>query len=132
MAEEPFPTAEIPGQVSPPLLNIPAKEQCVTVKLIVAGLVKGPNINALLSPHIQGHDVYSGPSYSFLIEHHLNSQTRRLLFDLGIRKDWKNLSPVTVKRIKTAMWDLQVEHNVEEILEIGGVSRNDVEGIIWR
>lgn len=132
MAQENSLNVKIPSQVLLSQLNIPAKEQCVTVKIIVSGSVKGPNINALLSPPIKGHDIYSGPSYSFLIEHHLNGQTRRLLFDLGIRKDWENLSPVTVSRIKTAKWDLQVEHNVEEILESGGVSRNDLEGIIWR
>lgn len=115
-----------------PPLGIPISQQCVNVRIIDGGYVQGPIIDALLSPQIKGHDVYAGPSHSFLIEHNVSGQTRRLLFDLGIRKDWQNLSPRTVERIERARWDIRVPNNVEDVLEAGDVTRNDIEGIIWR
>lgn len=127
MAPEPFPSAR-----PPPPLNIPDCDQCVTVKVINGGYTKGPFIDVLLYPHIKGHDTYEGPSYSFLIEHVAEGQSRRLLFDLGIRKDWQELSPVTAERIRQAQWNITVDGNIEDILERGGTSRNDIEAVIWR
>jgi hypothetical protein len=55
--------------LSPPPLNIPESPQPVTVKIINTTLIQGPNIAALLYPRIKGHELYRGPSFSFLIEH---------------------------------------------------------------
>lgn len=57
---------------------------------------------------------------------------RTLLFDLGVRRDWENLAPRVVERVRGRRWQVSVEKGVGEILEEGGVRKGDVEGIIWR
>ncbi|KAL9612333.1 MAG: hypothetical protein Q9167_003066 [Letrouitia subvulpina] len=69
------------------------------------------------------------PAYSFLIEH--PGDGRKLLFDLGVRKDWENLSPSIVKHIKAWNAKVSVEKGVAEILEEGGVNPQEIEAIIW-
>jgi hypothetical protein len=114
-------------------LNIQTTNYAVTVKIInTTTYIKGPGIANLLYPHIKGHDTYRGPSYAFLIEHELKGSTRRLLFDLGMRKDWHKLSPVIVSSIEAQNWSIHVENSVAEVLEDGGVNRADIEAIIWR
>ncbi|KAG6991339.1 hypothetical protein G7Y79_00053g088220 [Physcia stellaris] len=70
------------------------------------------------------------PCFAFLIEHPPSGQ--RVLFDLGMRKDWQNLAPSIVSMIKTVGADIRVEKDVSEILEAGGIDLKDIDGIIWR
>ena len=73
--------------------------------------------------------TFSGPSFSFLIEH--PSSSRSLLFDLGIRKDWENLAPVTARRMKSMQCTFTVRKGVREQLEEHGVDVKAIEAIIW-
>lgn len=78
-----------------------------------------------------GHESLLGPSISFLIHH--RPTDKRVLFDLGSRKDWKNLPPAVLNIITSPGWDIEVTKDVREILTENGV---DVEGgaidsIIW-
>lgn len=118
---------------TPPSLNVPNSKCSVTLKLInTTAYIKGPGISALLQPHIQGHDTIGGPSYAFLIERESGGKTRKVLFDLGMRKDSNEFSPLIKGSIEAPHWSIHVDKTVAEILEEGGVSRNDIEAIIWR
>lgn len=81
-----------------------------------------------LYPKFPGLSRLSGPSFSFLIEH---GSLRSLLFDLGIRKDWENLPPVTARRIEAMKLTVEVKKGVREQLEEHGVNVKSIEGIIW-
>jgi glyoxylase-like metal-dependent hydrolase (beta-lactamase superfamily II) len=81
-----------------------------------------------LSPQVSGLETLSGPSFSFLIEH---PSKRSLLFDLGIINDWKNLPPVTTRRIEAMKITPSVEKGVRQQLEEHGVDATRIEGIIW-
>lgn len=83
---------------------------------------------AFLSPEVPGISKLSGPSFSFLIEH---PSSRSLLFDLGVRKDWENLAPITTKRIEATKCIVKVQKGVREQLEEHGVDTKKIEGIIW-
>lgn len=83
---------------------------------------------AFMSPEFPGLSRLSGPSFSFLIEH---PSSRCLLFDLGVRKDWENLAPVTTSRIKAMKFTAVVQKGVREQLEEHGVDVKNIEGIIW-
>jgi len=83
-----------------------------------------------LEPTYKGYTNLNCPAYSFLIEH--TPSNRKFLFDLGIRKDWENLSPYIVNRIKSGGWRLTIEKGVAEILQENGISPKEIEGIIWR
>ncbi|KAI1268612.1 putative N-acyl homoserine lactonase AttM [Xylariaceae sp. FL1019] len=79
---------------------------------------------------IKGNESLSCPSFSFLVEHHSG---RKLLFDLGLRKDWNNLAPpiqAYFKKTGPAV-KLSVEKEVHEILGEHGVDTSTIEAIIW-
>ncbi|KAK3935555.1 metallo-beta-lactamase superfamily protein [Diplogelasinospora grovesii] len=82
----------------------------------------------MVTPVIKGHEILQCPSFAFLIEH---PSGRKLLFDLGVRKDWENLPPVVVNHIKQDGWKLSVRQGVHEILDEHGVAAKDIEAIIW-
>ena len=69
------------------------------------------------------------PCWVILIRH---SSGKNLLFDLGIRKDWENLSPVTADRVKGYGWDIKIEKNVSEILVENGVELVEIDYVVWR
>lgn len=83
---------------------------------------------AFLTPEFPGLSKLSGPSFSFLVEH---PSSRSLLFDLGVRKDWENLAPVTTRRIEATKCTVKVQKGVREQLEEHGVDVKNIEGIIW-
>ena len=112
-----------------PDLHIPPSDATVSVRIINTTLhITNMPVDLFVTPHIQGHDTLSCPAYSFLIEH---PSSRKLLFDLGVRKDPENLAPVIISRIRQENWGCATEKDVREILEEGGVALDDIEGIIW-
>ena len=114
-----------------PPLNIPDSKSIVNVHIINStSRIKGIPYSLILTPPYRGLDAIDCPAFSFLIEH--QSSGRKLLFDLGVRKDWENLPAMMVKRIKDAGWSVKIDKGVAEILQEGGVSPNDIEAIIWR
>lgn len=63
-----------------------------------------------------------------MIEH---PSGRKLLFDLGVRKDWESLSPTTVNMLNGLGAKITVEKGVREILEDHGVPAASIEAIVW-
>jgi glyoxylase-like metal-dependent hydrolase (beta-lactamase superfamily II) len=82
----------------------------------------------IMTPEINGHTNLTAPSFSFLIEH---PSGRKLVFDLGLRKDYENLPPVIQKFLEDSRWAIEVRKNVSEILEEGGIETSDIESVIW-
>lgn len=113
---------------APPPLNIPPSDSTVSVRLIDTTSWIECSLSGLFGPAIPGHDKISCPAYSFLVEH---ASGRKILFDLGMRKDWENLAPKIVNTIKSHGWRVSAEKNVSEILEEGGVELKSIEAIIW-
>lgn len=117
---------------SPPKFEIPTGQRIASLKLIntvnfgpavLKGLM-GPPI-----PHVTTLGSGSSPSLSFLLEH---SSGRRLVWDLGIRKDWQNHAPVIANYIPTRNYTIEVTKNVIEVLEEEGVKGSSIEAVIWR
>ncbi|KAK5686644.1 hypothetical protein LTS10_002767 [Elasticomyces elasticus] len=91
--------------------------------------IDAPAFNATVT--IKGFDRFRAGTYSMLIEH---PSGRKLLYDLGCRKDWQNLAPATnVNKMVDAgvIQELTVEKNGSEILVEGGVDLGSIEGVIW-
>ena len=114
----------------PPALNIPQSQSTVIVHVIDSTTRLQVPSKILLEPEIRGFDFLDCPSFSFLIEHPTSS--RKLLFDLGMRKDWENLAPVIWSQIKTIGSKITVSKGVADILIDGGVKPEAIEAIIWR
>lgn len=83
-----------------------------------------------MGPDVPGvMELPGGPSFSFLLEH---SSGRKLVYDLGIRKDWHNLAPDIANYIPTTVYKFEMDKNVIDILEENGVQGKDIEAVIWR
>ena len=73
---------------SPPL-NIPSSSVHVRVQLIdTTSQINGVPLAPFLEPPIRGHETLDCPAFAFLVTH---ESGRRLLFDLGVRKDVRTL-----------------------------------------
>ena len=118
------------AKAAPPL-NAPASDVTVKISAIdsTLGLI-GARCDQMWTPSIKGFDRLNGGCWTFLIEH---PSGRKLLYDLGCRKDWQNLPPAIGLQKFLDMGvvkELVVEKNVAEILT-EGVDLRDIEGIIW-
>jgi hypothetical protein len=117
----------------PPALNIPASTVVVKVHIIDTTLrLNGIYADAIWNPPIKGFDRFKAGTWAFLIEH---PSGRKLLYDLGLRKDWESLPPRVGLQEAVMMGviaDITVEKNVAQILVEAGVKLEEVEGIIWR
>ncbi|KAK4982336.1 hypothetical protein LTR66_009330 [Elasticomyces elasticus] len=81
-----------------------------------------------LSPEIEGKNKLTGPTYSFLIEH---SSGKKILFDLGVRKDWENYAPKIVSAIRENGWQVSAEKDVACILQENGVDLKSIHAVVW-
>lgn len=111
-----------------PSIEIPAGNS-VNVSIIDCTVSLRAPLALFMGPVIPGLEVMSAPCLSFLIEH---SGGRKLLFDLGLRKDWQNLPPAVLGLVQPP-WKLEVQKNVAEILQENGVdvAGGAIDGIIW-
>lgn len=116
--------------ISAPSLGIPAGAS-VKVQIIDSTSRIHAPVAAFMKPAIQGHQQIRVPAFSFLIEQ--PSSSRRILFDLGLRKDWQNLPPAIITRLSRPDWALDVQQNVSEILQKNGVNvaGGEIEAVIW-
>lgn len=113
----------------PPNLHIPPSQTTVSVRIInTTSHISNIALERFVQPPIAGFTHLSCPAYAFLIEH---PSGRKLLFDLGVRKDHENFSPAIRSRIESGGWGVEVEKDVREQLEEHGVSGKDIEAVIW-
>ncbi|OBT65163.1 hypothetical protein VE03_04791 [Pseudogymnoascus sp. 23342-1-I1] len=113
-----------------PIVQLPAGGETVTVKLINAVNFGPAILNRFMAPPVPSvttHKTHS-PSLCFLIEH---GSGRKLVWDLGIRKDYNNYAPSIASYIPTTNYDIQVKVNVIDILEENGIRGNEIEAVIW-
>jgi hypothetical protein len=104
--------------------------QAITVKLINTVNFGPAQLHRFMAPPVPGMDTHpSNPSFSFLLEH---SSGRKLVFDLGIRKDYQNYAPKIAEYIPTTNYKIEVTKNVIDILEEEGIQGEDIEAVVWR
>jgi glyoxylase-like metal-dependent hydrolase (beta-lactamase superfamily II) len=109
--------------------TLPAGDVSVNVAFICNALLSGLPMSRFAKPNIRGLEkLQQIPSFSFFIEH---PSGRRLMFDLGPRKDLKNLSPMLTERMAKAGWEAEVTQEVPEILEQHGIPIESIENVIW-
>lgn len=84
-----------------------------------------------MTPPIHGHTQMTVPAYSFLVEQ--VSSGRKVVFDLGLRKDWQAHPPAVQSIISGPEWAFDVSKNVDEILQENGVDVKGgaIEAIFW-
>ncbi|KAH8682080.1 metallo-beta-lactamase superfamily protein [Xylariales sp. PMI_506] len=111
-------------------IQLPPGQEVVTVKLINPVNFGPAILDRFMAPPVPGLKTFKdSPSHSFLIEH---PSGRKLVFDLGIRKDYLNYSPKIAAYIPTTNYDIQVSKNVVDILAEEGINPEQIEAVIWR
>ncbi|CAK7203317.1 hypothetical protein SEUCBS139899_006048 [Sporothrix eucalyptigena] len=112
------------------LVDIPEGDVPVTVRLINPVNFGPAIIKRFMAPPVPGLDSWKSPSpsLSFLLEH---PSGRKLVWDLGIRKDWTNYAPSIANYIPTTGYQFDNLRNVADILEENKVALTDIEAVIW-
>lgn len=111
--------------------QIPVPQGAATVKVHLINPVNfGPaQIHRFMSPPVPRLETFkTSPSHSFYIEH---PSGRKLVFDLGIRKDHQNYSKSIVDYLPTTNYNIQVSKNVSDILKKNGIDPGSIEAVIW-
>jgi hypothetical protein len=112
---------------------IPASNATVDVKMLDAlSAVAGGFRFWAPNPDVPTSAQAPLAGYSFLIEHPHNH--RRILFDLGIRKDSQNLAPAIIKEFSGPDGKLAftVKQDVPDQLVAGNVTLASIDTVIWR
>ncbi|KAJ9612578.1 hypothetical protein H2200_004175 [Cladophialophora chaetospira] len=113
-----------------PRLEIP-KGVTAEVQIIdTTSNIQAP-VGAFMYPEIPGHPHLHAPAFSFLVEQ--VSSGRKILFDLGTRKDWQNFPPAVQNILGGPGWKIEVTKSVSEILQENGVdaAAGAIEAIVW-
>ncbi|KAJ9634498.1 hypothetical protein H2199_008955 [Coniosporium tulheliwenetii] len=112
-----------------PIVQLPAGKETISIKLINPVNFGPAQIDRFMAPPVPGLETFkTSPSFSFLLEH---PSGRKLVFDLGIRKDFQNYSKKIAEYLPTTKYDIQVSKNVVEILEESGIKGADIDAVIW-
>ncbi|KAL0955168.1 hypothetical protein HGRIS_004076 [Hohenbuehelia grisea] len=106
-------------------LPAPAENQAFcNVSALEAGYLDLPD--HMFITGVQPGNATHAPSLAFLITH--SKRPEKFVFDLGIRRDWGNYTPATVRWIKE-VYPCVVPQNVIESLAKGGLSPTDVDTV---
>lgn len=81
---------------------------------------------ALVIDNAPSEEPRRTPSLSFLLQHSTNG--KKFLFDLGLRKDWKNL-PGAIVTVIEAFAKVEIPQDVVESLAKGGLSPADIDTV---
>ncbi|KAJ3534052.1 hypothetical protein NM208_g7712 [Fusarium decemcellulare] len=112
---------------SAPSLDIPASDQVVDVSIINSTAdVRCPWGFFVKNP-LPGHDMLECPSFVFLVQH---PSGKKVLFDLGLRKDTEAFPPVIQEGMKGL--HMKAEKDIAQILqEDGRIGLDGIDSIIW-
>jgi hypothetical protein len=111
-------------------VELPTGQTTVVVRLINPVNFGPAILKRFMAPQVPGLDTFkNSPSFSFLLEH---PSGKKLVFDLGIRKDYLNHAPKISNYLPTTGYTIEVSKNVTEILEEGDVALSQVDAVIWR
>ncbi|KAK3301788.1 beta-lactamase-like protein [Chaetomium strumarium] len=113
---------------SAPKLELPASQHVVDVSIIDSTtFIRVPTGSFVENP-LPGHESLECPAFVFLVQH---PSGKKVLFDLGLRKDTESLAPVIHEGMAHGVI-ATVEKDVAQILqESGRVALHEIDSIIW-
>ncbi|KAK0202307.1 beta-lactamase-like protein [Desarmillaria ectypa] len=85
-----------------------------------------------LEPVLPGYETMAAPIYAFFIEHRATG--KRLMFDLGLRKDQENYPPEVQQLLtlwKTHGFGMAADKDVFDKLQEGGIDPATINTVIW-
>merc|ERR1711939_336883 len=87
------------------------------------------NAKMFVEPVQKGHEWININVAAFLIEHPASG--KKVMFDLGVRKDYWNLPASMQKRLGFVVPALRVDKDVTEILQEKGLELDEISSVIW-
>ncbi|KAK5203002.1 hypothetical protein LTR96_011109 [Exophiala xenobiotica] len=112
-----------------PLFKVPAGHTAIKVRMINPVNFGPAILKRFVEPQVPHVEKKRpGPCLTFLLEH---PSGRKLVFDLGIRKDYENYAPTIANYIPTTMYTIEVTKNVADILEENDIPTSSIEAVIW-
>ncbi|RAL08780.1 MBL fold metallo-hydrolase [Aspergillus homomorphus CBS 101889] len=111
------------------LLDVPQSDHTVRVRMVDTTTLMSLRTETLIQPLQLGHEFLNLTDVAFLIEN--DALNKKIMFDLGSRKDYWNLPTVAKRGISKILSALKVEKDVGEILKESGVSLEEITSIIW-
>ncbi|KAJ6127558.1 hypothetical protein N7523_003170 [Penicillium sp. IBT 18751x] len=113
-----------------PTIDIPYSDNTVRVSVIDNGGRLDMPSSCFHEPGFKGAERLNVPSFSFLIEH---ESGQKILFDLGIRKNWQDLPPVALDLFKSNDFSFSTKEDTPTTLERNGidVSKGAISTVIW-
>ncbi|KDN64770.1 putative metallo-beta-lactamase superfamily protein [Colletotrichum sublineola] len=113
-------------------LNIPASTSTVEVSIIDTTLDGDLPTAPFLGPAIKGFERWHVVGYAFLVTHtDSEGNERRVVFDLGLPKDWEDIPPPVIEAAKAMESNMTAQKYVSEILTENGVDLGSIEALIW-
>jgi len=103
-----------------------------TVNIRVFNVANGTLVNdahTFILPVVPGHENAIFPMFAFLVEH--NTSGKRIMFDLGIRKDPLNLAPSLTPLFSSGGVILEQPKDITELLQDGGIPLSSIDEVIW-
>ncbi|KAJ7642703.1 beta-lactamase-like protein [Mycena polygramma] len=103
-----------------------------TVEVRVFNVANGTLVNdahEFFLPDLLGYESAVFPMFSFLVEH--KASQKRLLFNLGIRKDPQNLVPSLAGLYTSGGHQLEPHKDIVDLLQDGGIPLASIDAVIW-
>ena len=110
-------------------LELPKSNHTVRVRVVDTTSIMTIKSELFIDPVQPGHELINVTDIAFLIEHEPSG--KKVMFDLGCRKDYWNLPPVISNRLGNVIPSLKVKQDVSEILEEKGIALDAISSIIW-
>ncbi|KAH6699949.1 beta-lactamase-like protein [Cadophora sp. MPI-SDFR-AT-0126] len=112
-------------------LDLPAGTATVRVRMVDTSCTLSIKAESFISPVLPRQQYLEVTDQCFLIEHEQSGS--KLMFDLGVRKDYWNLPPVVLNRLSqgVAVRSLNVPRDVPELLAANGVALNEISAVVW-
>ena len=105
-------------------LDVPTSSTTVRVRMFDTTTNMVVHAGMFVEPVLPGHEVLNLSTVGFLIEH--EGMGKKVVFDLGARKDFWNYAPFMTDRIPKVCKGLKVEHEAHEILQNAGIDLNSI------
>ncbi|KAJ9661548.1 hypothetical protein H2198_001928 [Neophaeococcomyces mojaviensis] len=121
-----------------PHLGIPITNSTVDVRIINTTSYQRTKTANLYGKPVNGHENLCFPSYSFLITN--KRQNVHILFDLGMRKDWRKSCPPELEQYISdhdprAHLQVSVDTDVPDILDTDlgelGITSQQISAVVW-
>ena len=119
-----------PNENALPQLDLPKSDNVVRVRILDTTTIMTIKAESFVKPVVKGHELLNITDVAFLIEN--PRLGKRVMFDLGCRKDYWKLPPVISDRIaKITGPGLKIDKNASEILEDTGIPPETVDAVVW-